>query len=350
MKHIHGFDGLRAFAVLSVMFYHLGWPGFGFGWAGVPFFFVLSGFLITGILLDNKEDQPRHFFTTFYMRRTLRIFPLYFAFLGIVFVWCAFLGIHTQGWWYFILYVQNYYLGAREFQLIPGQDIAHTWSLAVEEQFYLLWPLIVYFVSTKRLKLLIAALIVVSIVSRYLLATKSHFVAFAPLSSNFDTLCLGAYLAIVRRDSPRLLNRTSVGFFVAGVLAIAWNVVYPGFGLNASNTMFMLAQAFFFAGIVGITACYRFAPLGWKPLAYTGKISYGLYILHAFSFNVFSVAIYNHWMPDLGKPVMDTLRLIATFAIAVASFHLMEAPILRLKDRFSYGARSHKSYAARATV
>lgn len=344
MKHIQGFDGLRAFAVLSVMFYHLNWPGFGLGWAGVPLFFVLSGFLITGILLDNKGDAPRHYFFTFFARRTLRIFPLYFAFLGIVAAWCAWLGIKTEGWGYFVLYIQNYYLGGRQLQLIAGQDLSHTWSLAVEEQFYLIWPFVVYYLGTRSLKILIAVLIVVSVVSRHWLLMNTQYVTFTPLTSNFDTLCLGAYLAIVARDSHKTFVKTAFGLFAVGTAFNLWIFLSPNPWLNASNSKLMLAQAILFAGIVGVVACKRLPMLQWSPLAYVGKISYGLYLLHAFTFNIFSVAIYHHWMPDYGKPVMDSLRLIATFALAIASFHLMEKPILRLKDRFSYGARAVKSY------
>jgi peptidoglycan/LPS O-acetylase OafA/YrhL len=339
MKHIRGFDGLRAFAVLGVMFVHLGWKPFEYGWVGVPFFFVLSGFLITEILLDNKESNARTFFSVFYVRRALRIFPLYFLYLAVIGAWCALLGVKTEGWPWFFIYLQNYYLGARDLRLTPGMDLSHTWSLAVEEQFYMLWPLVIFATSRQLLKALCVLLIVGGVVSRYWIANNLQYVAFAPLSSNLDTLCLGALLAILARDSDtKFANFSRVTLVIGIALLIAINVWPPG-TLNASNSIFMFVLAIVFAGVVGTVACSTNGfGLEWKPLAYIGRISYGLYIWHAFGYGIVSVAVYHKWVPDLGWMVNDIARIAITFGIATVSFHYFERPILRLKDRVSYGA------------
>jgi peptidoglycan/LPS O-acetylase OafA/YrhL len=338
MKHIRGFDVLRSFAVLGVMFYHLGWAPFSYGWLGVPFFFVLSGFLITGILLDNRESGTASYFITFYTRRCLRIFPLYYLYIAVVALWCAWFGAKYEGWSYFIFYLQNYFLGANNLALPPGMALGHTWSLAVEEQFYMLWPLVVFFVSKQQLKALAIILIAVSVISRYWIAHNISYVSFAPLTSNFDTLCLGSLLALAYRESEEKLINLSYSVLFAGVAVTVLAYFLPGASMNGSDSAFMLGLALFFAGIIGLTAAGRLPVPEWKTLSYIGRISYGLYIWHAFTYMAISAALYNHWMPDYGAPVMDGIRLLLTFAIAAASFHLFELPILKLKDRFTYRA------------
>lgn len=336
MRHIAGFDSLRAIAVIAVLFFHLGWPTFTYGWLGVPFFFVLSGFLITGILLDNRDSGPRSYFMTFYTRRCLRIFPLYFLYLAVIAVWCAWLDAKATGWPYFLLYVQNYYLGTIQFKMPPGMELGHTWSLAVEEQFYMLWPLVIFFASTKQLKLLIPTLITITVVSRYWITHNLDLYSFTPLTSNFDTLCLGALLAILYRESKSKLRSCSLALLLAGIGTVVIAYYLPNSTMGGFDSVFMFALALFFAGVVGLTASGALPSIQWKLLSYIGKISYGLYIWHALAYNIVNGAIYHHWMPDYGAPAMDALRLAITFIFAIASFHLFELPILRIKDRIKY--------------
>ncbi|HEY4300988.1 MAG TPA: acyltransferase [Candidatus Didemnitutus sp.] len=342
MKHINGLDSVRALAVLSVIFYHLGWPAFAYGWSGVTLFFVLSGFLITRILLGNRSARPMAFFGTFYLRRTLRIFPLYYLYLAVVFAWCRFFGTHAGGWLYFITYTQNYYLGGNGFSLSPGQELVHTWSLAVEEQFYLLWPLAVYFIPKLWLRNVIILLVPASAISQYYLNTHTHVVAFAPLSSNLAPLCLGAALALPTDGAGRLKTLATVMLAVGG-LYLAGLFLWPAHfsaghsvDLNASNPSFTTALAVFFAGLVGWVASTNVRLLEWSPLAYIGRISYGLYIWHAWALYLVHAALYNRWMPPLRDIWLDAIRLGLTFSIAVLSYHLFERPLLRLKDRLAY--------------
>ncbi|MBT2375747.1 acyltransferase family protein [Pseudomonas fluorescens] len=266
MKHIQGFDELRAVAVIAVMFYHLGWTQFGYGWAGVPFFFVISGFLITGILLDNKDSQPGNYFYTFYARRCLRIFPLYYLYLFVIALWCAALGVQTSGWTHFLLYLQNYYLGANQFHLVPGMELGHTWTLAVEEQFYMIWPFLIFFVGRHYLKPMIFFLITASVLSRFWIGENTSYVPFAPLTSNLDTLCLGALLAIIYRERKTALGWVAWGSLFFGVGMIAYQAQGSPLSLNGSNSWFQLGLALLFAGIVGLVVTDKKMTIQWPLL------------------------------------------------------------------------------------
>ena len=339
MKHIGGLDGLRAFSVLSVMFYHLGWQSFGLGWAGVPFFFVLSGFLITGILLDNKGASAGSFFGRFYLRRTLRIFPLYYLYLAVVFAWCTYHGVHGKGWWYYMTYMQNYYLGVTDFAWTPGQEVGHTWSLAVEEQFYLLWPLLVFNLSARRLKLVIVSMFAIAIASRFALHGNQVMVSFAPLTSNLDTLGMGALLAIISRENPAGYRNATRWLLLVGVAFTAFVYLSADHHLTASDMMYMAALTILFGGAVGFVSSRALPLLDWAPLAYIGRISYGLYIWHALAYGVINSAIYNKWVPDPGVAWADVAKIVLTFTASALSYHLFERPILALKEKFSQSGK-----------
>ena len=341
MQHIRGFDGLRAIAVIGVMLFHMGW--FKLGWAGVPLFFVLSGFLITGILIDNRPAEARTYFSAFYLRRTLRIFPLYFLYLGAVAGLYAYVDVYTGTWGWFALYVQNYYLAAHNFQLTPWMPLLHTWTLAVEEQFYLIWPLVVFFTPAKALKHLVIALIVGSFASHAWLNEFVSFWSFAFLSSNLSSLCLGAYLAIVARESRQALHRVSIGLLAVGAAAAVAIFSLPLVSRIEYSPVLTFSLTVLFAGIVGTVAVsQRTAILDWPPLAYVGRISYGLYIWHLFAIALINIAIYHKWIPEISDPVRDILRIVVSFSIAIVSFHAFESPMLTLKDRFTYKRTSRQ--------
>src|ERR1700760_1369307 len=180
-KYMPALDGLRAFAVLAVLLVHFPWmptprlallerlhlwPILRYGWVGVDLFFVISGFLITGILLDSKHTAS--YFRNFFARRALRIWPLYYAVLVFVFILCTFLRPHGTGaeilkwgWPYYILYLQNFVFSDNGVPLLGV-----TWSLAVEEQFYITWPFIVLLCIRKRLLTITVALFLASPVIR----------------------------------------------------------------------------------------------------------------------------------------------------------------------------------------
>jgi peptidoglycan/LPS O-acetylase OafA/YrhL len=221
-RHVHALDGVRGLAILAVMFHHFRFILepihrsqrwllllFDGGWCGVEIFFVLSGFLITGILLDTT-NSPR-FFKTFYARRFLRIFPLYFAYLGVVFLflnrwWLSHFGFnpwaHVQAWQY-LLYVENFKVPTMFNDLFLG----HLWSLAVEEQFYLVWPLVVAFLPRNLVGWTTLVLITAAVVHRFQFAGKSLAMSFLLNTSTWaslDSLALGALAAILLRSSGSL--------------------------------------------------------------------------------------------------------------------------------------------------
>jgi peptidoglycan/LPS O-acetylase OafA/YrhL len=212
-------DALRAFAILAVILHNAGAKGLEHpagifvklvefaattGWVGVQLFFVLSGFLITGILVDGRGDP--HQLRNFYMRRVLRIFPLYYAFLFIAFVLLPLIGImptwlevsYTHQFWYWT-YLINW---AEPF--LGTVELGHIWSLAVEEQFYILWPILVIAVRRRTLAYVCLGLILSAIVTRILLihhdpefASKA---AYMFTIARWDSLALGALLALALRD------------------------------------------------------------------------------------------------------------------------------------------------------
>ena len=202
-RYIPELDGLRALAIVGVLLFHLHVPGAEFGWAGVQLFFVLSGFLITGILLNSKARSD--YFSRFYVRRTLRIFPIYFLLLGLVLVYALLRRLPYSGFPWYAFYFQNYYIGwTSNHTQFPGL-FAHTWSLAVEEQFYLLWPLIVWVLSPRSLIAFCCMLIVGGLTFQIAVGaiTMNHFLADAALPSCAAALALGALLASL---NPELLT------------------------------------------------------------------------------------------------------------------------------------------------
>ena len=201
------------------------------GWAGVDLFFVLSGFLITGILLDTK-GAPR-FFRTFYARRFLRIFPLYYGFLAIAF-WVAplldpSLGVvplSAQGWyWAYLSNVQLALAGAWQKPVWIG----HFWSLAIEEQFYLVWPFLVYATSAKNLVRVCIALIVAALLTRVALVATGHgFATYVLTPCRTDALATGALIAALMRTGVAG-EAIARGGRVVAVWAAPWcSVSEPG--------------------------------------------------------------------------------------------------------------------------
>ena len=209
-RRIPQLDALRGIAILVVMFHNEGgvFPSlqlsrvFASGWMGVDLFFVLSGFLITGILLDAKGSAG--FFRNFYARRCLRIWPLYYAVVLFMFVGVPLLrpGLtsmifeRSSPWWAYPLYLQNFLIPHSSGAIGP---LGVTWSLAIEEQFYLIWPLVVRYLSTARLRVLCLAVIAVSPFVRLLLSTE-HVDLYTDIFSRLDGLMWGAFVAALVRE------------------------------------------------------------------------------------------------------------------------------------------------------
>lgn len=346
MKHIAALDGIRGIAILFVMLFHLSVPGFSLGWSGVPLFFVLSGFLITSILLEEKNNNLRDYLRSFYVKRTLRIFPLFYAYLLVNFIVLMLTGRSTDGYGWYLLYLQNYHIGLElnSTANIPG-IVGHTWSLAVEEQFYLIWPFVVYFLSKRQLAWACAVLIISSPIARWAILQNSGnvFMTNVTLPSCLDMMSYGALLAVIR--SSRLGERLVYALFAIGSAMVAYAVVQLGFNAfwepqDWTRPAFYLytALAFVFGMVIWSATTIQnkrlVKLLSVRPLLFTGKISYGLYIWHyAIFLAVEKVAAH---VAILQNPlVVPMLSIGLAYLVAAASFFLFEIHFLRLKNRFA---------------
>jgi peptidoglycan/LPS O-acetylase OafA/YrhL len=197
--YIRGFDGLRAIAAFAVIGFHLQLAGFSLGWAGVYLFFVLSGFLITRILIAAKDKSL--YFATFWTHRAIRIFPIYYLLFVSIFILAHTLAWPTSDWPWFALYVQNFKLATSSFAMnFPLMQ--HTWTLACEEQFYWLWPIAVYFMPRRVLLCFAIGLLFVGLLSRVIAAgfQDNPDIVFAPLPCVVDLLAWGALAAILTQN------------------------------------------------------------------------------------------------------------------------------------------------------
>lgn len=341
---IAGLDGLRALAAGGVIAHHLRVPGSALGWTGVNLFFVLSGFLITGILLEDRGN-PR-FFSTFYTRRSLRIFPIYYLTLAVLIVASVWLGQSVSDWPYFVTYSQNWLYALSETWSRNGNNFSwgasHTWSLAIEEQFYLLWPLAIATLATTRsLLVLTAAVIIVGNISRIVIMglTNKWWTGYVLLFSQMDMLAWGAAAAILYSENwmPREMlarfAKVAAGLGVLG-LALVWTwkganfFDFPGAVLSSrlGKVIFAALGPFYLSVLILAMSLGPFTRvLELRPLRYCGKISYGVYLYHwPVLFLVAGVLGYTF--------ASGAIVLAITFLVAAASYRFIERPLLRLKD------------------
>lgn len=351
--HLAQLDGLRALAVLAVCWHH--WmpkryhAGLNWGAIGVDLFFVLSGFLITGILLDCRalveSGAQGVAFTAkrFYARRFLRIFPLYYAVLAL-----ASLALSLAPGVLLSLWTYTFNLYGAVAGGLSGSLVSHFWSLAVEEQFYLLWPWVVLCLPRRGVLVAIGLALVVAPLSRHLMfASGFPFDATRMITpSCLDLLCGGALVGVLARTYgvAELARRPGTRLFalLATVLA-AWGVwiqtrVEGGQGASALDVLVVYSRWPFFAWLV--LAAARGLPgllgrvLASRPLGYIGSISYGIYVFHAFALVLDRFGLAR--LPPLARlPVYALFTLV----LAALSWRFFEAPINALKERFPYRAR-----------
>lgn len=367
-EYIPALDGLRGIAVLLVLAVHSEHPvshkaWLSWGWIGVDLFFVLSGFLITRILLSSRQSQ--RYFASFYIRRILRIWPVYFSFLLFVFLGGRTGLVRDQisgsGWASLLTFTQNFYLAFHGWDSILIW-LGPTWSLGIEEQFYLLWPWIV-----KRANDLVLQRICMSVllVSPFIRAAVSQLVSRddGPMLltfSHFDGICLGGLLAILFSQQStaakrwiQWIQRLAIPAGVAFVLVDQWGAqpYYDAlkFSFLALSFGGLVAFCVDENSITGARSLIRLIAL--PPLRFVGKISYCLYIVHLAAF---AIAV-SHQSQNLllrvpgyssqGWSVVAAGWLLS-FAVATLSWYLFESPILRLKKHFSVIGESPKTLAA----
>ena len=228
MGHLKALDGFRGLAIIGVMLLHF--RLMSSGWVGVQIFFVLSGFLITSILLADRHLPFGAYLKRFYWRRTLRIFPLYFGYLAIFTIAFVLAGVpaHFDGYWPFLYtYTFNYLL------LLPSYNVGtffgHLWSLSIEEQFYLLWPALVYLLSPRAFRWVILALIALAPAIRVVTAAILHGTSDAPgyLGRNIygltfcqlDAFAAGAAVAVFKE---KLAKHEARNFLICSLVVLAY--------------------------------------------------------------------------------------------------------------------------------
>lgn len=340
-QRIPQLDGVRGMAILLVMVHNL--DAFSvspfsylttYGWMGVDLFFVLSGFLITGILLDTKESE--RYFKNFYVRRCLRIWPLYYAVLLSVFVALPMvrhrltvdiLRTAAPRWSYF-LFLQNFLVAAPTRALGP---LGVTWSLAVEELFYLVWPLVVRFLSIKQLQALAWGIVVVSPLLRLFSSWHGVQIYSNPFC-RLDGLMAGAILALLARRSVTAQPRFRAFAWVVMVCAAFLAVVSEQFSTRwFTFSMVVLASAALVYLALYSKAKWFHHLLTNRFLIFTGIISYGLYMLHKFPYD-FMKAMHL----DLHPTVAFLPITLCAYLLAILSWTLLEKPFLRLKAKFEF--------------
>lgn len=364
-RHIPALDGLRAFAVVGVMGNHL-FPGnptgfvsktiawlFAFGVTGVDLFFVLSGFLITGILFDSLYD-PR-FFRKFYARRVLRIFPLYYGILALFLLLSLLQRIpDRRELLSFALYLQNTsWIANPSWALTPPRTLplSHFWSLAVEEQFYLVWPFVVWLVRGRRPLLWIC--VAAALGCPVLRALRElHGASYQQIHSNTlcraDTLLAGGALALALR-SPRFHDAIlqAVRWLYVALLPVLVMMfgVGPKAGLpqTAASALYPTFLLCFYAAVLASALQPGwFAHLSSQPLLrWIGKYSYGLYIYHLVLFHWIDEpmkSLLSRHIASKGAVVFAVGITVAVLSVLVAylSYELVERRFLRLKRFFDY--------------
>lgn len=361
---IHGYmpqlDGLRGVAILLVLISHSVFLAalphgeiLKNGRFGVDLFFVLSGFLITGILLDSKGSE--HYFRNFYARRALRIWPLYYLLLFLTFLVAPLFAPSLRStairvWPAFVFYVQNIvFMSSPAYPLALGV----TWSLAVEEQFYMTWPALVFLFKKRTLAIILVVLAAVSLCLR--LAGLLHdaplgFLHYFTLA-RLDAIALGSLMAIWLRSPGCTLaawRARGYQFLILGGLGVALVPIVTHKNGSIVGYTFMAVGL---TGVLGLSlasdtkASLLGRALNAKWLRFVGRISYGAYLLHPPVFILWSHFIAVRSSTSSHQIVLNLMafagQMLLTTIVAVLSWRFFERPILGLKERFPSGSSMH---------
>jgi peptidoglycan/LPS O-acetylase OafA/YrhL len=370
-----GLDGVRGIAILLVMLFHFVEmkPSCGiddffysvtrYGWSGVDLFFVLSGFLITGILIDAKGTE--NYFRNFYARRALRILPLYYAFVaGLLLLYPRIGGqqvasealvLQQNQWWYWTHLVNWLVARAGDFKAATPLDTGGFWSLSIEEQFYLVWPVVILLVSPRHLLRLCVSLVVAAALIRFAMVARgaSFQAIFTVTFARMDGIAMGATIAVIARSSiglngVRRLAPVVAAVAIGGVVAIEVVERTTSYRLGSTFALAIRCTLFVWlwgALVVGVLTAVQGGLL--QYLTYTtvlrsfGKYSYALYLFHMHM---------NRLLAKLGFDPIDGVTIggsvlpwqilyvvvatVVSLLIAYLSWHLYEKHFLRLKAFF----------------
>jgi peptidoglycan/LPS O-acetylase OafA/YrhL len=350
LKYYKNLDGVRAIAALMIIVFHFfglihtyknSWIPIAtklseFGQTGVSLFFVLSGFVITRILIKSKDSES--YFKSFYLRRMLRIFPLYYLYLLIFFFLVPLIKsveivpFSNQLGSYF--YLQNF---AMTFQWQGFSNPDHFWSLAVEEHFYLFWPLLIYYLPTKRLPQIVSIVFIISLITKHLLLTHGYIIGYFTFT-RIDQLGLGALLAYYEFNG--FLNQSKskmfLIFIVLGAALVGFTIVFQDINYYFKEMIKYPILGFFYFSCTGWLIINTGSNLVNKFLElrffkFSGKISYGLYVYHPLA-----ILLLEHYFYTGNIYADFVLVFLITYIIAFLSFNYFESKFLVFKNKFSY--------------
>lgn len=360
-------DGVRGIAILMVFCFHFGIRTYSnnvlrfvriiehFGWTGVDLFFVLSGFLITGILYDTRNDNG--YFSKFYVRRALRLFPLIYGIAAVLLLLTPLLrlrwNIAQLGYLFYganiISYVDPKLNGIPP--ELPYFSLSHLWSLAVEEQFYFVWPLLVYFIPDRvRLMKACATVVGAALMLRivlYFSGVVKHPFLYLEMPCRMDSLAIGGLIALsLRGEYSRHLRRLGPTLFGLGCLAVTVIVVLGRSVDGGSPSMLTVGFTFvalMYGGFILVAlrdGSYLNRLCSNSILRRCGEYSYGIYVYHLLiepllqRFRGFFISICHS--AAMGGLLWMISSFLIVFCISMASFHLYERPWMKLKSNFSY--------------
>lgn len=341
-KYWPALDGLRAFAVFIVLFAHAGVPFPRSGGVGVDLFFVLSGFLITGILSRDFARHGKIRLGNFYTRRFLRLAPclvLTCTLFGLI-AWFEYGFVPFRQIAIALTYTANW---ARALFDADLSSLAHCWTLAIEEQYYLFWPFVVLGLErltgndARKWQILLAAAGVLALYRWQMVGTYSAGRIYFGLDTHMDGLVVGSALSYFLKGSAKLKSGTHcllsyvlAPLAILGVLALMQFVTWRdpwmgrwGFALAA------IAGVVIIADLVASPRCLYRKFCSVRPMVYLGRISYGLYLLH---FPLYTLL--NHHFPENWHHLLVPTKIALSIVVASLSFYLVEMPFLKLKKRF----------------
>jgi peptidoglycan/LPS O-acetylase OafA/YrhL len=369
-------DGIRGIAILMVVILHtralriplpkvLDWL-YGIGWCGVDLFFVLSGFLITGILLQSKHD-PRYY-RHFYVRRFLRIFPLYYLVLTMTFWGIPVIAAHappefaevitgyhgSHAWYWF--YLSN--IGSALFNVQEHPMLGVVWSLAIEEQFYAVWPLVVRRFTGRTIMSFCLVIMIFCFLLRIVLTGLGidRFSIYTFTFTRFDGLAFGALIALALRDREwfprcREMAKTLLPLGVAGFIGAAVVGGGVGYTISAMQVVGYTSLALIFGSFMllavssDVTGGSLSRILRFRLFTWYGGLCYGLYLLHAQLIQPLRPIFLDHlslgWVghPIIFQMLFTVIMLPACTILPWLSWRYFESPILKLKRYFEYDKR-----------
>ena len=346
-SYLPALDGLRAISILAVIGFHGAWPGFSWGARGVDLFFVISGYLITSLLIREREKTGSVSLRDFYIRRSLRIFPAFYAFLAGYSLLCFFVYRDLLGDLPSTLLLSGLYVGniAIAWFNCPVL-VAHSWSLAMEEQFYLIYPALFRAAGRKILYVLAAVVLLVPIWRAVLflvwgLGLPPLRFAYGP-DTRADSLAWGCLLAVclssARLGGP-LRNILRQWWVAPAGVALAIASVLISRNMALADTLAYTVLAIGCAAILGSTVEGRDGAtkrvLASRPARLVGRLSYPLYLWHPAMLGI-AERISNHVPPAFGTLTKQSSYVALSFGAAWMSYTIIEKPALRLKERFAH--------------